>query len=521
MATPKRLAIIGAGPSGLISLKYAKERLPEWSITCFEKGHSFGGSWAVNHPDFVSTSTKATTQFACFQKYETGDGKREEFFLHNEYGYYLNDFVDHFALEKHIELGQEIQTLRKTEDGGWELSVLAHDSGTKSNEKFSQVLICSGLANKLKSIDGPTSFLNDYQEVDSVRGKKVVVLGGGESAVDIADRLAKEDRENEVYLSLRSGIRVSPRIHPIRGVPSDYLRNRLMLSMHENLRNAIGQGFVKFRIKFERLLQRLFPSRKKIDLSAKSVQEKKAYWNLKINRAAKGKLFNMFHNKSDDFLNAIAEGRIKVIGPAVNDSFTLFQDFDQLSEIELTPDLAINAIGFDSNLDLLSNKAFTLSDFYLGSVHKTDSSLYCVGFVRPIIGNIPTISELQARYVVGLISGQYQRPKDLERLVDQQQKDLEERYPSIRTNRVYPADMFPFCDHLAKKMEIYPKRKLGWKFSQWRNFWLAPASTAQYLNHMPLEKQEIYTPPLLNALLCLIKVYDWVYRLFKGSDRGE
>ena len=521
MANSKRLAIIGAGPSGLISLKYAKERLPEWSIVCYEKGNSFGGSWAMTHPEFVSTSTKATTQFACFQQFEIGHRKREEFFLHNEYGEYLKEFVHHFSLTEHIELGQEVQSLKKTDRGNWELSILTRDSGAENIEYFSQVLICTGLANKLKSIDGPTTFLNNYQEIDSVQSKKVVVLGGGESAVDIADRLAQVERDNQVFLSLRSGIRVSPRIHPIRGVPSDYLRNRLMLSMHENLRNAIGQGFVKFRIKFERLLQRLFPSRKKNDISAKSTQEKKAYWNLKINRAAKGKLFNMFHNKSDDFLNAIAEDRIAVVGPAVDDNFNLFYDFDQESTVEINPDLAINAIGFDSNLDLLSGGSFSLSDFYLGSIHKTDPSLHCVGFVRPIIGNIPTISELQARYVIGLISGQFQRPENLDRLLEQEQKDLAIRYPSVPTHRVYPADMFPFCDHLAKKIGIYPKRKTGWKISQWRNFWLAPASTAQYADHMPAEKQEIFTPPLLNVLLGIIKVYDSVYRIFKGSDRNH
>ena len=47
-----------------------------------------------------------------------------------------------------------------------------------------------------------------------LKNKSIVVIGGGESAVDYANRLAQPELNNEVYLSLHSGIRVSPRYHP-------------------------------------------------------------------------------------------------------------------------------------------------------------------------------------------------------------------------------------------------------------------------------------------------------------------
>ncbi|MEZ4631385.1 MAG: hypothetical protein R2880_11870 [Deinococcales bacterium] len=138
---------------------------------------------------------------------------------------------------------------------------------------------------------------------ESIQNARVVVIGGGESASDIANYLARADHNNQVFLSLRSGIRVSPRYHPIRGVPSDFLRNRLLLSFDKDLRNHIGEHFVSFRIRFEEGLQRLFPNR----TGKLKVQDLRKIWDMKLKSRAKGQLFNVFHNKSDDFLDAVAK----------------------------------------------------------------------------------------------------------------------------------------------------------------------------------------------------------------------
>ncbi len=102
--------------------------------------------------------------------------------------------------------------------------------------------------------------LHSPRGLDHIHDRRIVVLGGGESAVDYAVRLSRPQLRNKVYLSLASGIRVSPRYHPIRGVPSDFLRNRLMLSIHADMRNWIGQRFVEARIQYQELFQRWFPS---------------------------------------------------------------------------------------------------------------------------------------------------------------------------------------------------------------------------------------------------------------------
>ena len=64
-----KIAVIGAGSSGLVTLKYLLDTYPAADVVCFEKGHSVRGCWGDQRPDFVSTSTKYTTQFSCFRKW--------------------------------------------------------------------------------------------------------------------------------------------------------------------------------------------------------------------------------------------------------------------------------------------------------------------------------------------------------------------------------------------------------------------------------------------------------------------
>jgi len=112
----KNLAIIGGGSSGLIALKTALDHLTDWNIYCFEKTNSILGCWGNPHADFISTSTKYTTQFSCFPKYSPSvDPKHgyNEFFKGNEYGTYLENFANEFDLKKHIYLNTEVTSISK------------------------------------------------------------------------------------------------------------------------------------------------------------------------------------------------------------------------------------------------------------------------------------------------------------------------------------------------------------------------------------------------------------------------
>jgi dimethylaniline monooxygenase (N-oxide forming) len=300
-----KIAVIGAGSSGLVTLKYLLDAYPAVDVVCFEKSHSVRGCWGDQRPDFVSTSTKYTTQFSCFRTWLPDVGAEqtyEEFYRGNQFGDYLEEFAAHFRLKECIHFGTELQQLVRKEDR-WVLQLKEH--GKETCVAFDAVFLCTGLASQKLPLSATTIPIKT--DPTGIHNTTVVVVGGGESAVDIANYLAKPVHNNTVFLSLRSGIRVSPRYHPIRGVPSDFLRNRLLLSLDKRVRNWVGEHFVTFRIRFDQLLASWFPyqrTKKHPDDRTRAVRR---IWDLKLKARAKGGLFNIFHNKSDDFLDAVAE----------------------------------------------------------------------------------------------------------------------------------------------------------------------------------------------------------------------
>jgi dimethylaniline monooxygenase (N-oxide forming) len=357
---PRRLAIIGGGSSGLITLKTALELLPEWEIVCFEKSDRVTGCWGNPYPGFVSTSTKYTTQFSCFAPYSAeihsdGGSSRAEFFRDDEYGNYLEQFAAAFDLKRYIRLHRRVDRISRDASGsGWQvISQPAARQGANEPpaepatcEHFDAVVICTGLAAEAKPIESPLpqislSELNRPDGIANIKHQCIVVFGGGESAVDYANRLSQPELNNRVYLSLRTGIRVSPRYHPIRGVPSDFLRNRLMLSIHPSLRNWIGQRFVEARILHEERFKKWFPAHDEALAAAagdSNTAAIKKQWAYRLTRAAKDDLFNMFHNKSDDFLDAVAAGRIEIIGPPGDANFQTYLQIDGDGMIQIEPD---------------------------------------------------------------------------------------------------------------------------------------------------------------------------------------
>jgi dimethylaniline monooxygenase (N-oxide forming) len=406
-----KITVVGAGCSGLITLKYLLNAFPASDVLCFEKSHSVRGVWGDQRADFVSTSTKYTTQFSCFRKYAAEvmpERNYEEFYRGSEFGDYLEAFAEHFRLKERIRFGVEMRHLERI-DNCWNLILV--ENGREERLTFDAVFLCTGLANQRAPLISPS--IPVKEDPEGIRNATVVVVGGGESAADIANHLAKPGHNNTVYLSLRSGIRVSPRYHPIRGVPSDFLRNRLLLSFGKGARNWAGERFVTFRIRYDQLLAKWFPHQNAGASPDERARILRREWDLKLKARAKGGLFNVFHNKSDDFLDAVAEKRLQIIGPPVDGNWMEYFDFDQVSTLHLTPDLLVFSTGYHTRLEEFSGGRIHLQDFHLGCVHTDLPNLFLIGFARPIIGNIPSISEMQARYAVGALSGKYKLPTDI------------------------------------------------------------------------------------------------------------
>jgi dimethylaniline monooxygenase (N-oxide forming) len=509
-----KIAVVGGGSSGLVTLKYLLDTYPATDVVCFEKGHSVRGCWGDQRPDFVSTSTKYTTQFSCFRKWSADLAPARnyaEFYRGSEFGDYLDAFAAHFNLKERIRFGAEVRHLEWT-DGGWVLQV--EENGKEERLVFDAVFLCTGLVNQKVPIDSPP--IPIPEDFETIRDATVVVVGGGESAADVANYLAKPEHHNAVYLSLRSGIRVSPRYHPIHGVPSDFLRNRLLLSFNKTARNWVGERFVTFRIRFDRLLERWFPHKSVSAAPTDHDRERRREWDLKLKERAGGGLFNVFHNKSDDFLDAVAENRLQIIGPPVDERWTDYFDFDRSTTLRVAPDVLVWSTGYRSHLNDLSSGAIRLKDFYRGCVHTDRRNLFLIGFARPIIGNIPSISEIQAQYTVGTLSGKYKLPSQLKEKQEEAWKALCAEYGTINTENVYPVEQIPYSDELARDMGIMPTFAKVRSPKTWLKIMLTPASTIHYVDQYfdgdAIQHQKVFTPPIILALLTFLRLFDYPLR---------
>ena len=125
----KKLAIIGCGSSGLITLKYALEELSDWQVVAYEATSCITGCWGRQPSGFVSTSTKYTTQFACYPLYDARvhrnlsanvqTGRYPDFFCDGQYGVYLEEFAAKFGLMPHISLRTSVSHVEQNQEGKW------------------------------------------------------------------------------------------------------------------------------------------------------------------------------------------------------------------------------------------------------------------------------------------------------------------------------------------------------------------------------------------------------------------
>ncbi|XP_043820250.1 dimethylaniline monooxygenase [N-oxide-forming] 4-like isoform X2 [Dromiciops gliroides] len=222
----KRVAIIGAGVSGLTSIKCCLEEGLE--PTCFERSDDIGGLWKFTETSghgkaqvYKSLVTNVNKEMSCFS----------DFPFHEDYPNYMNQakfleylhsYAKNFDLLKYIHLKTTVCSVTKHPDfsatGQWEVV-------TKTEEKedtatFDAVMICTGRYLNphlpLESFPGINTFQGqilhsqEYRSPESFRGKRVLIIGLGNTGADLAVELRHV--ASQVFLSTRSGTWVLSRL---------------------------------------------------------------------------------------------------------------------------------------------------------------------------------------------------------------------------------------------------------------------------------------------------------------------
>ena len=115
---------------------------------------------------------------------------------------YFNKYKEHFGLDKYIHFNTEVLSLKQAPDfdqsGRWTIRTRNHMTGNETTDVFDGVLVCTGHhAEKhtpsfpgLGSFAGEVIHSHDYKDRRALEGKKVLIVGIGNSGGDLAVELA-------------------------------------------------------------------------------------------------------------------------------------------------------------------------------------------------------------------------------------------------------------------------------------------------------------------------------------------
>lgn len=198
-----RVCVIGAGVAGLVSAKVLKN--DGFDVTVFEKDATVGGVWAPSraYAGLRTNNPRETYAFSDFPYPATSDAFPTARQVHA----YLTSYAKHFGLEPHLRCSTEVVSVarRPSDDEnshpGFRVTVRpVDDSGGLETHDFDFVVVCNGVFSKpyvprlrgRKRFAGLPIHSSEVADAEVLKEKRVVVVGGGKSALDCATVAAHE-----------------------------------------------------------------------------------------------------------------------------------------------------------------------------------------------------------------------------------------------------------------------------------------------------------------------------------------
>nr|XP_033817201.1 dimethylaniline monooxygenase [N-oxide-forming] 2-like isoform X2 [Geotrypetes seraphini] len=249
----KRVAVIGAGASGLAAIKCCLDEGLE--PTCFERSSDIGGLWQYteevedDRPSiYRSVVTNGSKEMMTYSDFPIPD-HFSNYLSHFKVIDYFRLYIDHFNILKYIKFKTKVCTVRKCQDfsttGQW--VIVTEADGIQESAIFDAVLVCTGhftepylpmeLFPGIDKFKGQRFHSRMYKTPVGFEGKRILVVGLGNSAADIATELSYT--ADQVFVSTRRGVLVLSRIFGL-GYPWDaiyitrikrWLRNLLPFSL--------------------------------------------------------------------------------------------------------------------------------------------------------------------------------------------------------------------------------------------------------------------------------------------------
>jgi dimethylaniline monooxygenase (N-oxide forming) len=384
-----QVCIIGAGSSGITMAQVLDAR--GVAFDCFEAGSSIGGNWRFGNDNEMSSAyeslhintSRQMMEYAAYPMPES----LPDYPGHRQVAQYFDDFVEHFGLRPRITFRTEVTRVTPVDDGPeprWEVTVRSRDGGEPETHSYRHVVVANGHHWDPRwpepSFPGAETFPGEqihahyYRTPDPLVDKRVLVLGIGNSACDIAVESTRVARSTD--LAMRRGAHILPKY--MFGIPTDRLTDSPLVHAPLKVQQTVLAGLLRLS------------------------QGKVTDYGLP---APDHDVLHAHPTVSQDLLNRLGHGDITV-RPTIDrfeGSKVFFAD-GHAGEY----DVVVYCTGYKVSFPFLGEEVVRAEDnhveLYRRVAHPEHPGLYFLGLIQPL-GAIMPLAEAQAEWVGDLVTG--------------------------------------------------------------------------------------------------------------------
>lgn len=488
----KHVCVIGGGSSGLMVMKQLT--MLGHTVECFEKLSAVGGVYVKSYQNTILTTSSLLTAWS---EYSDGKESNPKFWTAEEYISYMQNFAKEFDLLKYINFRHEVKEVERCPDGKWKVTVqggLACEGIERCDNVpaepsvqprviyFDAIAICTGTNtfSSLPEFPGQERFKGEivhseyYSNPDRFAGKRVLVVGAGESGSDITNEISKVAKKVAIAIRGKHG-HLIPRIQG-NGRVTDLNTNRARYSNPYILGDWVG---------YVNQMAKKFVASLGPPSDLKRVLQKIG----ELNMLQKTSAFSKFGCKNEGFVSAMV-----LRGAELHrDNFELFDGKAVFADgTEFECDAIVACTGY--------RNCFPMFDKYHPEITRAGQNprtnykqIFCVehpkeiaffGFARPAFGAIPPTTEMQSRLYALVMNGEVELPskEEMIKTAENDQKNWEMRFGYDAKRVKGLVDFQVYCDGLASIMGVLPPlRELFFRFpSMWLKIMFGPFTMHQY-----------------------------------------
>ena len=387
----KKVAVIGAGPSGITAAKNAMERGLGDNLVVFEKSDQVGGNWVYrednNHSSVYDTTHIISSKY--YSEYEdfAFPAGTPDYPHHTHLKKYFQDYAKHFGVEEKIRFNTEVLNISKNADESW--TIKSKDKDGEKTEIFDVLMVANGhhwnprMPEVKGEFTGELIHSHVFKNNKPFAGKRVLVIGGGNSGADVAVECCRVAKKTSI--SMRRGHWFLPKF--MFGWPGDVIYEK-----SQSVPAWLRQKMLRFSV------QLIAGKHERFGLQTPTYDILEGHPTLNSEliyflghgeitpkvgiERFDGKTVHFSDGTKDDFDVIICATGYKITFPFFDKSFINWED---------------------SNYVPLWRKMF----------HAEHKSLYFIGLFQPL-GCIWPLADYQAMLACLDINGQYKRPKDME-----------------------------------------------------------------------------------------------------------